>query len=174
MACAALAAATPLLAQVRSAPDSILKARADSIVRADSVQGRLPQSELPVATEVGMSHRWNRDSLFSSGALTLADFLDRVPGLSTLRARFYLAPQVGSYNGDVAKVRLFLDGARCTVYEARPSQCRTFPFWSENLGPKGWTAEVRKDCEGLGRGRRHSPDEIVVRLIEDQAREQME
>ena len=119
MACAALAAATPLLAQVRSAPDSILKARADSIVRADSVQGRLPQSELPVATEVGMSHRWNRDSLFSSGALTLADFLDRVPGLSTLRARFYLAPQVGSYNGDVAKVRLFLDGIELEALDQR-------------------------------------------------------
>lgn len=69
---------------------------------------------------------------------------------------------------------LFLDGARCTVYEARPSQCRTFPFWSENLGPKGWTAEVRKDCEGIGRGKRFSPNEIAVRLIEDQSREQME
>ena len=115
----ALATTTPVLAQVRSAPDSILKARADSIVRADSVRGRLPQSELPQATEIGMSHRWNRDSLFSSGALTLADFLDRVPGLSSLRARFYLAPQVGAYNGDVAKIRLFLDGVELEALDPR-------------------------------------------------------
>lgn len=114
-----LCIAAPLRAQVRSAPDSILKARGDSIARADSVQGALPQAEVPVATEIGMSHRWNRDSLFSSGALTLADFLDRVPGLSTLRARFYLAPQVGAYNGDIGKLRLFLDGVELEALDPR-------------------------------------------------------
>jgi len=114
-----LCIAAPLRAQVRSAPDSILSARADSIARADSVPGALPQAEVPFLTEVGMSHRWNRDSLFSTGAQTMADFLDRVPGLSTLRARFYLAPQVGAYNGDVAKVRLFLDGVELEALDPR-------------------------------------------------------
>ena len=114
-----LSIAAPLRAQVRSAPDSILRARADSVVRADSVQGVLPQAEIPFLTEVGMSHRWNRDSLFSSGALTLADFLDRVPGMSTLRARFYLAPQVGAYNGDIGRVRLFLDGMELEALDSR-------------------------------------------------------
>lgn len=69
---------------------------------------------------------------------------------------------------------LFLDGARCTVYAARPSQCRTFPFWQENLTPRGWTAEVKRDCEGIGRGRRYKVEEVAVRLLEDQTREQME
>lgn len=119
MLAAALAAAIPLGAQQRSAPDSILKVRADSIARADSVFTALPQSEVPFLTEVGMSHRWNRDSLFSTGALTLADFLDRVPGLATLRARFYMAPQVASYNGDVSRVRLFLDGVELDAIDAR-------------------------------------------------------
>lgn len=86
---------------------------------ADSVRGELPQAEVPFLTEAGMSHRWNRDSLFSTGALTLADFLDRVPGLATLRARFYLAPQVGAYNGDVARVRLFLDGIELEPLDSR-------------------------------------------------------
>ncbi len=119
LACAVLCAAAPAGAQVRSATDSVLKARADSIARADSVPGELPQAEVPFLTEVGMSHRWNRDSLFSSGALTLADFLDRVPGLATLRARFYLAPQIGAYNGDVARVRLFLDGIELEALDPR-------------------------------------------------------
>ena len=114
-----LSIATPLCAQVRSAPDSILKARADSIARADSLSGSLPVAELPVLTEVGMTHRWRRDSLFSSGALTLADFLDRVPGFASLRARFYMAPQVGSYNGDVSRVRLFLDGVELESLDQR-------------------------------------------------------
>jgi hypothetical protein len=115
----AIGAAAPLTAQVRTAADSILKLRADSIARADSVVGALPQADAPFLTEAGMSHRWNRDSLFSTGALTLADFLDRVPGLVTLRARFYLAPQVGSYNGDVARVRLFLDGIELEPIDPR-------------------------------------------------------
>lgn len=114
-----LCAAAPLGAQGRTAADSILRLRADSIARADSTVGALPQSELPFLTEAGMSHRWNRDSLFSSGALTLADFLDRVPGLASLRARFYMAPQVGAYNGDVSKVRLFLDGIELEAIDPR-------------------------------------------------------
>ena len=83
------------------------------------MSGTLPQAELPVATEVGMSHRWNRDSLFATGALTLADFLDRVPGLVSMRARFYMAPQVGAYNGDVSRVRLFVDGLELEALDAR-------------------------------------------------------
>ncbi len=119
MAGAIACAGAPLCAQQRSAPDSILKLRADSIAKQDSVYGMLPQAELPLLTEVGMSHRWSRDSLFSTGALTLADFLDRVPGLASLRARFYLAPQVGAYNGDVSRVRLFLDGIELEPIDAR-------------------------------------------------------
>lgn len=117
--CVALVARTSLDAQARAEPDSVIRARADSIARADSVVGSLPQAEAPMLTEVGMSHRWGRDSLFSTGALTLADFLDRVPGLTTMRARFYMAPQVGAYNGDVARVRLFLDGVELEALDPR-------------------------------------------------------
>ncbi|MBM4358220.1 MAG: YkgJ family cysteine cluster protein [Deltaproteobacteria bacterium] len=36
----------------------------------------------------------------------------------------------------------------CRVYEARPTQCRTFPFWPQNLeSPDAWQ-EVRAACEG--------------------------
>ena len=69
---------------------------------------------------------------------------------------------------------LFLDGARCSVYTARPSQCRTFPFWQENLDSHGWVAAVKRNCEGMGRGPRHTKDEVGLRLLEDQTREQME
>jgi hypothetical protein len=54
-------------------------------------------------------------------------------------------------NGDCS---LWADG--CTVYPARPRQCRTFPFWPENLRtPAAWR-EVGRDCVGIGRGTRHS------------------
>ena len=49
----------------------------------------------------------------------------------------------------------FLEGSQCTVYEARPVQCRTFPFWEEHLrSPKAWE-RTREFCPGVGRGRRH-------------------
>ena len=44
------------------------------------------------------------------------------------------------------------DSQRCTVYSARPVQCRTFPFWPEIVGPRGWSDEVKALCEGIDRG----------------------
>jgi Fe-S-cluster containining protein len=54
----------------------------------------------------------------------------------------------------------FLEGKRCTVYEARPTQCRTWPFWGENMNAKAWTSDVAKNCAGVGKGRVWSADEI--------------
>lgn len=54
---------------------------------------------------------------------------------------------------------VFLDGKRCTVYEARPTQCRTFPFWRELVKNGEWTDRARELCEGVGRGRRYSKAE---------------
>jgi Fe-S-cluster containining protein len=50
--------------------------------------------------------------------------------------------------------------AGCTVYPARPVQCRTWPFWPENIEtPEAWEA-VRQVCPGSGKGRFFSVDEI--------------
>jgi Fe-S-cluster containining protein len=48
----------------------------------------------------------------------------------------------------------------CTVYEARPEQCRTFPFWKENLTTRGAWERVAYDCEGIGEGRLYRIGEI--------------
>lgn len=49
----------------------------------------------------------------------------------------------------------------CTVYEARPDQCRTFPFWSENLAnPRAWE-NIVETCPGTGTGRLYSHEQIV-------------
>jgi uncharacterized protein len=45
----------------------------------------------------------------------------------------------------------FLVNKRCTVYEARPDQCRTWPFWPENMSPRAWTA-IAEECPGVGKG----------------------
>ncbi len=44
---------------------------------------------------------------------------------------------------------VFLKGNRCEVYSARPKQCRTFPWWPEQLSsPEAWK-EAAKSCEGI-------------------------
>jgi Fe-S-cluster containining protein len=48
----------------------------------------------------------------------------------------------------------------CTIYPVRPRQCRTFPFWPENLkSPEAWAA-VRETCQGAGRGKLRRPEDI--------------
>jgi uncharacterized protein len=49
-------------------------------------------------------------------------------------------------NGDCA----FFDSktGACQVYDARPRQCRTWPFWSSNLtSPEAW-ADTQQRCPG--------------------------
>ena len=41
----------------------------------------------------------------------------------------------------------------CTVYAARPVQCRTYPFWPEVVNSRtSWTREAQR-CEGINRGK---------------------
>jgi Fe-S-cluster containining protein len=50
--------------------------------------------------------------------------------------------------------------AGCTVYAARPVQCRTWPFWPENIeSPEHWV-EATRNCPGSGQGRVFTLEEI--------------
>jgi len=41
----------------------------------------------------------------------------------------------------------------CTIYEHRPEQCRTFPFWSENLTSKVVWNFLGHSCHGVNTGK---------------------
>jgi Fe-S-cluster containining protein len=44
---------------------------------------------------------------------------------------------------------VFLKENKCTIYSVRPKQCRTFPWWNENLeSPQAWK-ETAARCEGI-------------------------
>jgi len=54
----------------------------------------------------------------------------------------------------------------CLVYEDRPTQCRTWPFWRSNVEtPQDW-AEAARSCPGMNRGRLYTLDEIEERANE--------
>jgi Fe-S-cluster containining protein len=56
----------------------------------------------------------------------------------------------------------------CTVYSARPKQCRTFPFWRGLVEDGQWTTEAEQVCEGVGRGRLYSILEAEARIVESE------
>ncbi|MDR2922950.1 MAG: YkgJ family cysteine cluster protein [Treponema sp.] len=55
---------------------------------------------------------------------------------------------------------IFWNSAGCTVYHARPLQCRTFPFWDNILcSPQAWEA-AGKSCPGMNNGELHGREKI--------------
>ncbi len=47
-------------------------------------------------------------------------------------------------------------GTQCTIYPVRPMQCRTWPFWTENLESSTAWEEAGRKCPGMDKGPHHS------------------
>ena len=63
-------------------------------------------------------------------------------------------------NGDC----VFFDNKtrKCNVYELRPRQCRTWPFWDSNIAtPEAWK-ETCQVCPGSGHGKLYSVEEVLA------------
>ena len=58
----------------------------------------------------------------------------------------------------------------CTVYNARPLQCRTYPFWDSVVcSEKAWN-ETGKNCPGINSGTLHEKEKIedFVRQLDEE------
>jgi len=60
----------------------------------------------------------------------------------------------------------FSDETGCTIYAARPRQCRTWPFWESNLESEETWTETEGRCPGAGRGSLIPVEEITRRMRE--------
>ena len=70
-------------------------------------------------------------------------------GTASLREKF---------NGDCI---FFENESVCTIYDHRPRQCRTWPFWQSVIrSPENWEKEANR-CPGMNRGPLHSPEFIT-------------
>ena len=99
--------------------DSLARARIARLI-ADSIKTPLPRSEMPVLVDVTRPEmRWDRAALFATGALTLLDLLERIPGLTAYRAGWLSVPMVGAYLGDMARIRVFYDGLELDPLDPR-------------------------------------------------------
>ena len=61
---------------------------------------------------------------------------------------------------DGACVFFDTDARKCTVYEARPRQCRTWPFWDSNLKTPGDWQHTCDVCPGSGKGKLYTLEQI--------------
>ena len=68
---------------------------------------------------------------------------------------------------------LFLNKNKCSVYKSRPSQCRTWPFWNENMNSKIWNEDISINCPGIGKGNKIKSDSIKDFLKEDYKNEKL-
>ena len=102
-------------------PDSLpadTAAAADTVVR-DTVVTPLPRAPRPLSLAVGGDFTWDRAALFSTGAASLLDLLERVPGVTAYRAGWLLTPEHGAYGGAFGRIRVFYDGVELDALHPR-------------------------------------------------------
>ncbi|MBN2182522.1 MAG: YkgJ family cysteine cluster protein [Sedimentisphaerales bacterium] len=94
----------------------------------------------------------------------LADFLE----ISVEQLRRQYLKRVGlrtsiiehSTTKDCIFLQKIEEQKKCVIYPVRPGQCRTWPFWSENLSSAGaWNTTAQK-CPGINRGKFYSFEQI--------------
>jgi len=81
------------------------------------------------------------ENLASHFKLSLEDFTRKYARF--LGEQYALIDKVGSHDC------IFLKDNKCSVYEARPIQCKTFPWWLSSLEtPEHWK-DAAERCEGI-------------------------
>ncbi|MDQ6768420.1 MAG: Plug domain-containing protein [Gemmatimonadota bacterium] len=130
----------PVKPKTDSAPDS-------TRVKIDSIKAPIGRFADPLTYEIGPQYEWNRAQLFATGSLTLADLLDRIPGLTTFRSGWVATPQTATYNGDFRRVRVFYDGLEIDNLDNKTGSVRdlsTIQLWTlEHLSIERSAGEVR-------------------------------
>jgi hypothetical protein len=122
-------------AEPKSAPSDTARkdSTADSLkVKKDSIEAPFAQAPSPELLDIGESFTWDRAQLFNTGALTLVDVLNRIPGLTVFQSGWIASPQYVAYLGNPARVRIFYDGAEIMAIGnsvSYPLDLATVPIW---------------------------------------------
>jgi len=94
------------------------------------------------------------DAMAARIGVTPADFEQRYVKRVGVRRSLTERP-----NGDC--VLLDEKTRKCTAYEERPRQCKTWPFWDSNIrSPEAW-AEAAEACPGCNEGNLVPLEQIV-------------
>jgi uncharacterized protein len=87
--------------------------------------------------------------------LSLEDFLDRHAKPSDEEGVWEMLEVASSHGWDCTLLERCEESGvtRCIAHDARPSQCRTWPFWPDNLKNRKSWERAGRSCEGIGSGR---------------------
>lgn len=110
-----------------------LRAVRPPVAPKDSIKAPIARAESPAGADDPTRYRWTRDSIYATGALTLGDLLERIPGATVLRAGWIASPAFAGYLGDLQRVRVFYDGLEMPALDPRAGRLRDFawiPLWS--------------------------------------------
>lgn len=94
----------------------------------------------------------------------IVDFL-KIP-IGQIRKKFLkrLGWRTSIIEHPVTKDCIFLqeiDGRKgCIIYSVRPNQCRTWPFWPDNLASANKFNTAAQTCPGINRGKLYTFEEI--------------
>ncbi|HEX9219321.1 MAG TPA: Plug domain-containing protein [Gemmatimonadaceae bacterium] len=116
-------------------------------VKTDTIKPPIGRFADPALYEIGPQYEWNRAQLFATGALTVVDLLDRIPGVTTFRSGWLSTPQTATYGGDFRRVRVFYDGIEVDNLDNRTGgvlDLSTVQLWSlEHLSVERSASELR-------------------------------
>jgi len=116
-------------------------------VKTDTIKPPIGRFADPALYEIGPQYEWNRAQLFATGALTVVDLLDRIPGVATFRSGWLSTPQTATYGGDFRRVRVFYDGIEVDNLDNRTGgvlDLSTVQLWSlEHLSVERSASELR-------------------------------
>ncbi|MEO5817731.1 MAG: Plug domain-containing protein [Gemmatimonadaceae bacterium] len=91
----------------------------DTAVKRDTIKPPLARAEAPPIIEIGPQRVYDRTALYATGAQTLSELLGRVPGITEFAAGGMGSPVVLASQGDLRRIRLFIDGLELDPMDRR-------------------------------------------------------
>ena len=134
-------------------PDSLLQRDSVRLIEAtrvpprDTLKPPIAAAEAPVLADPTGSFVWDRRDMFSTGALTVQDLLDRVVGATGIRSGWIAQPMVTAFLGDPRRVRIWLDGLELTELDPRANRVwdlTQIPLWAlDDIRVERSASEIR-------------------------------
>lgn len=103
-----------------------------------------------------------------AAALNLSEKTFKIRYIRTRQNRLCLVEKKNPQGG---RDCIFLKDNKCQIYQARPQQCRTFPWWRENLTtPESWQLAATF-CEGISPSAPLVPLSHIEEILADENRD---
>jgi Fe-S-cluster containining protein len=101
-----------------------------------------------------------RDALAARLAISQDEFDDRYTKMTSLGKSLSETPTEHGLDCVFLDRETIPGKAVCGVYEDRPAQCKTWPFWKSNLSSHRAWQQAAAGCPGIDRGRLIAPEQI--------------